>query len=42
VQAVNRAFFLNARDKPGRSFVSGPKPATLTAASPTSVLYQSS
>jgi hypothetical protein len=39
VEAINRAFFLNRDDLPGRSFVAGPTPATLTAASPTAVLY---
>ena len=39
VQSVNRAFFLGARDEPRASFLSGPAHATLTAASPTAVLY---
>jgi hypothetical protein len=39
VQAINRAFFLTRADQPGRSFLSGPTPATLTPASPTAVLY---
>jgi hypothetical protein len=39
VSAVNRAFFLNAHDQPRRSFLSGPTPATLTASSPTAILY---
>jgi hypothetical protein len=42
VQAINRAFFLNARDAPRRSFLSGPTPATLTAAAPTAILYSAS
>ncbi len=39
VQAVNRAFFLGRDDRPGRSFLSGATPATLTTAHPTAVLY---
>jgi hypothetical protein len=42
VQAVNRAFFLGRDDRPNRSFLSGPTPATLTPASPTAVLYSAS
>jgi hypothetical protein len=41
VEAVNRAFFLNASDEPEPSFLSGATPATLTAASPTATLYAS-
>jgi hypothetical protein len=39
VNAVNRAFFLSAHDVPRRSFFSGSTPATLTASSPTAILY---
>ena len=42
VNAVNRAFFLGPNDQPRRSFLSGATPATLTAASPTAILYASS
>jgi hypothetical protein len=41
VNAINRAFFLSARDEPRPSFLSGPTPATLTVASPTATLYAS-
>lgn len=41
VQAVNRAFFLNDRDEPQASFLSGPASATLTPSAPTAVLYHS-
>ena len=41
VNAINRAFFLSSRDQPRPSFLSGPTPATLTAASPTATLYAS-
>ena len=41
VNAVNRAFFLGPHDQPRLSFLSGPTPATLTAASPTATLYAS-
>lgn len=39
VQAVNRAFFLGADDRPQESFLSGPTPAALTAQAPAAVLY---
>jgi hypothetical protein len=39
VSAVNRTFFLSARDRPRRSILSGPTPATLTPSSPTATLY---
>ena len=41
VNAVNRTFFLGARDRPRPSFLSGPTPAMLTASSPTATLYAS-
>ncbi len=38
VEAVDRAFFLGRRDRPGTSFFSGATPATLTVAAPSAVL----
>ena len=38
-EGINRAFLLDAHDRPQRSFVSRPVRATLTPQSPTAVLY---
>jgi hypothetical protein len=40
VQAINRAFFLGADDRPRPSFLSGATPATLTPQHPEDVLYR--
>jgi hypothetical protein len=40
VQAINRAFFLGADDRPQQSFLSGATPATLTPQHSEDVLYQ--